>query len=920
MSCNAAIRVFKLKQGFSKVLDVQFRLTTHAMRYLRSFAQHVFYVHLLLLSVIAHSGQAELFPRLADQTPALAALNLAVETDRAGDMQTAASYYAQAVYSGHLLHKLGDDIAVAALVRVSQLYADLANFQAAAGYAVEAEVILDAGKARDPKLIATARIQLRRALNAAGYSEEASRRGNVETSLGLPYTEAALIGKLDLKNNLSSRALPKDLPSQLDVRAEVMRKSALAELMSRRRQKDAKHDMVKTAIAIAATQLHLSEPYLIEFATNFFNILTLERPLNDEEFVSLERLAAVANGSLGPANEMRQALRFMLSKQNDLRGTPDVLSQLGTAEVQLLYDREILATIFTRGDPETDIRTNRVVEAAHNVRRLALAASRMSPDSLKKNGTTREELLSTAFRAAQLETVGPVRNAVRFARVRAAARAVDMWYTHNLDGQIKTAKTAKENLRKHFTESRRENAKDIYADLEWSEASSAFGEAKFSSTIPNFHEIRRFNTANVETLSSEIDPDTAIILISNGPKDSDAHPVVFVVTDGGLAVSESVWSADDFADAITAYRRSLLGQSSNVDQIALRAPLETLSPKNDLNLGLAYQIYQNLFASQEISNALLNKSRWLISTHSVFQSLPFAALPMRPIDMSQPSTGQSLRDVAWIGTERELVLINELSDLDRVLNPPKNAIRNSYVGFGDPSFSGEIAPLRMAQVLDVQNTETRLEAIARLPRLPSTSREIDATASLFPSDARAVRLGTDANESELHYLSASGALRGVGILHFATHGLIGPMGVDSFGAALALAPPHRPGSIAPGKTNDGLLTIDEISLLQLDADWVVLSACDTAAGEGQNGEALTGLARVFLTSGARNLLATHWPIEDRVAQAVVSATLTKARGGMAPAAALQSAIKSIINDKTRDNTSLPSSHPMVWAPFMLFQS
>ncbi|MEM6309724.1 MAG: CHAT domain-containing protein [Pseudomonadota bacterium] len=880
----------------------------------------IMWVILPALIVAAHCARAELFPSYADPTPTLEALTLAVEKDRAGDLQAAASFYSKAVYSGHLLHELGDDIAVAALVRLSQLYSGLQDMRTAAGYAIEAEVILNTGKPRDPKIIAAARTQLGAVLKSAGFPEEARERGLNDDPLALPYSEAALIDQLDLNNSLTARALPQAVQSRLDLRADVMRKSALIELMSRNRKSDGANDMIKSAIAIAATKLTLNEPYFIEYTTSFFNKLTGQRPLDDEEFAALERLSAVARRSLGPANEMRQGLRFMLSKQNDLRGAPDVLSQLGTAEAQLNYDSEVLATVFTRKDPDIDVRTNRVVKVAHQVRQLSLKALRMSPDTLKQRGVTQNELLATAFRAAQLETLGPIQNAVRFARIRAAARTADMWYTHNLDGQINIAKTAKEDLRKHLTERHIEKAQDVFKDLEWSEASSQFGEAKFSSTIPDFYEIRRVNTANVETLVANIDPDTAIILISSGPKNTDAYPVVFVVTDQGAVVSQPDWSPEDFAHAISAYRQSLLGQTSHSDQVALRAPLETLPKHNDLNLALGHEIFRNLFAHPDISAALATKSRWLISTHGAFQSLPFAALPMHEVDTSKPMSGPALRNVAWLGTERELVLINDLGDPVRFFDPKSNAIRDSYVGFGDPSFSGRISRLRTAQILDVQNAKTRLEAIARLPRLPGTSREIHATAALFRPNARAVRLGTQANENELHFLSASGALRGIGILHLATHGLVGPKGENSFGAALALAPPQLSAPIAPGKTNDGLLTIDEISLLQLDADWVILSACDTAAGDGENGDALTGLARVFLTSGARNLLATHWPIEDHVAQTIVSSTLSQARGGMAPSAALQSAIKSVIDDKSRDGTALPSSHPMVWAPFILFQS
>ena len=102
-------------------------------------------------------------------------------------------------------------------------------------------------------------------------------------------------------------------------------------------------------------------------------------------------------------------------------------------------------------------------------------------------------------------------------------------------------------------------------------------------------------------------------------------------------------------------------------------------------------------------------------------------------------------------------------------------------------------------------------------------------------------------------LSEQGALANYRVLHFATHGALS--GEISGGAepGLILNPPQT-----PTERDDGYLSASEIAGLKLDADWVILSACNTAAGNAENAEALSGLARSFLYAGARTLLVSHW--------------------------------------------------------------
>ena len=149
----------------------------------------------------------------------------------------------------------------------------------------------------------------------------------------------------------------------------------------------------------------------------------------------------------------------------------------------------------------------------------------------------------------------------------------------------------------------------------------------------------------------------------------------------------------------------------------------------------------------------------------------------------------------------------------------------------------------------------------------------------------------------------------VRVLAFATHGLVAG-DIERLGEpALVLTPP------AEGTAeDDGLLTASEVATLRLDADWVVLSACNTAAPDGEPGAGgLSGLARAFFYAGARALLVSHWPVVSQAAAALTTGTVRQleANPAIGRAEALRRAMLALAGDRARPY----SAHPLFWAPF-----
>ena len=148
-----------------------------------------------------------------------------------------------------------------------------------------------------------------------------------------------------------------------------------------------------------------------------------------------------------------------------------------------------------------------------------------------------------------------------------------------------------------------------------------------------------------------------------------------------------------------------------------------------------------------------------------------------------------------------------------------------------------------------------VSSIQRQVPLPETADELCAVAHDVKAQVGDVYLGTQATETKIKWLSASGELTKYRIVHFATHGVF----------AGQLDGPHEPGliltpPITASEEDDGYLSASEIAALKLDADWVILSACNTAAGAATSTEALSGLARAFIYAQARALLVSHWEV------------------------------------------------------------
>jgi CHAT domain-containing protein len=276
------------------------------------------------------------------------------------------------------------------------------------------------------------------------------------------------------------------------------------------------------------------------------------------------------------------------------------------------------------------------------------------------------------------------------------------------------------------------------------------------------------------------------------------------------------------------------------------------------------------------------------------------------------------REAAWLIKRHAVTVLPSVAGLKALRGLARNdQATKPMVGFGDPVFNPAAdgsAGTRSAQVRGAMTrgytafwkgaSIDRDELAKALPRLPETADELKAVAATLGARAGDIFLREAASESTVKRT----VLSDYRVVYFATHGLVAGDVKGLAEPSLALSLPRQATA-----TDDGLLAASEIAQLKLNADWVVLSACNTVAGDKPGAEALSGLARAFFYAGARALLVSHWAVESDAATRLTTTTFDLLRSDpkLGRAEALRRAMLAYLGD-----TSVPrNAYPALWAPF-----
>jgi CHAT domain-containing protein/Tfp pilus assembly protein PilF len=317
----------------------------------------------------------------------------------------------------------------------------------------------------------------------------------------------------------------------------------------------------------------------------------------------------------------------------------------------------------------------------------------------------------------------------------------------------------------------------------------------------------------------------------------------------------------------------------------------------------------------------LSNQRLLIVADGALQYIPFGALP-RPEKAKgkrQKAKGEDEKEAGSIPLVVEHEIVNlpsasVLAVLRRELRERKPA-ENLVAVLADPVFDSEDPRLKLAR--QAQQTQiakaslpAELELAARsaglindrgtLSRLPFTRDEAEAILGVAPVGQSTKALDFKANRAT----ATSADLSRYRIVHLATHGVLNTEHPELSGLVLSLVDEQ-------GKPQDGFLRLHEVYNLNLPAELVVLSACQTGLGQEIKGEGLVGLTRGFMYAGAKRVVASLWNVNDSVTAQLMKrfyqGMLVK---GLAPAAALRAAQVEMWKRK-------PWRAPYYWAAFVL---
>jgi CHAT domain-containing protein/Tfp pilus assembly protein PilF len=366
---------------------------------------------------------------------------------------------------------------------------------------------------------------------------------------------------------------------------------------------------------------------------------------------------------------------------------------------------------------------------------------------------------------------------------------------------------------------------------------------------------------------------------------------------------------------------------ASLDQ-AQNPELTTNSLLAPFDVAGSHQLFQVLFS--ELKEHLGGVKHFIVVPDEVLLPVPFGALitnsegePYQKLTelhnrgkMLDPRD-QSLTEYAklpWLIRDYAVTVLPSATSLRALRQIPRTQQKETelLIAFGDPVLEGN-GLLRGGPMLAARGTLVPVEDIRKMNRLPGTRDELQAVAkALGASPHTSLYLGQQATEPMVTKLNSSGRLAKAEVVAFSTHGLIAGELKGLREPALVLTPPKE-----SSEEDDGLLGLEDILKLKLDsADWVILSACNTAAADG-SGEGLSGLVRAFFFAGARSLLVSHWSVEDQATQTLMTEIFQRYAKDktMSRSEALRQGMLALM-EKAKDETAY-FAHPFSWAPFFL---
>ncbi|MGQ0676130.1 MAG: CHAT domain-containing protein, partial [Rhodospirillales bacterium] len=511
-----------------------------------------------------------------------------------------------------------------------------------------------------------------------------------------------------------------------------------------------------------------------------------------------------------------------------------------------------------------------------------LAALRQS----RADGRNLQALADEAFRAAQVPRAGAAAQAIAQMSARLAAATPEL---AALTRELQDGYAALDGLRRDLAAAMSKPAAErdpaaedaIKQKVARQSATLDAIDKRLQREFPDYAQLQSPEPAGAAALARLLKPGEALMSIMA----TDQGTLVFLLRDG----------------RINAHAVSLTGRALDGVVRQLRLGLDWTKGEKDFDLELSHRLYRTLF--EPLEPELIDLKHLIMVPTGAMLALPPAVLVT-----ATPASAKGYANAQFLARRFAVSVVPSI-DAFRALRGAKSAPRapQPFIGFGAPNFGG--APGGSTALGELGTAcRDRADTIARLLRLldplPETAAELRSMARALKAPGDSVVLAGEATEARVR----KSDLAKYRVVAFATHGLLpGDLPCD-IEPALALTPP-----LTASAEDNGLLDASEIATLRLNADFVILSACNTAAPDGKlGGDSLGGITRAFFYAGARSVYASSFPVPSEQTAELTTAMFDElaadARLGRAEAAR-RAQLKLL---RQRD-----IAHPVFWSGFVL---
>lgn len=496
-----------------------------------------------------------------------------------------------------------------------------------------------------------------------------------------------------------------------------------------------------------------------------------------------------------------------------------------------------------------------------------------------------QALADEAFRASQAPRGGATAQAIGQMAARLAAATPELAaLTRELQDAYGRLDQLRENLAAEMSKTLETRSAVAEAAMKRRivEESAAIErlDQRLKREFPAYADLQSPEPASVAAVARLLAPGEALVSMMV----SDQGTIVFLLRDGRVK-----------AHAVGLSRNAL-------DTVVreLRQGIDFSRGEVDFDLDLSYRLYRALLEPLEAD--LAGVRHLILAPAGAMLALPPAML------VTAPPQPKRYADAAWLVRKFAISMVPSVEGFRALRGAAKaRPAPQPFIGFGAPSFRGKPGDLSARLELGV-TCRDKGESIARLLRLleplPETAAELGAMARTLKAPPGSVMLGDDASEARVR----AARLEDYRVIAFATHGLLPSDLPCEIEPALALTPPPQ-----ASDDDNGLLDASEIARLKLNADFVVLSACNTAAPDGRlGGESLSGLTRAFFYAGARALYAASFPVpSEQTTQLTVGLFAELAADPkLSRAEAARRAQLKLLSQRD-------VAHPVFWAGFVL---